>query len=92
MKINKITPLTASPKAESITKPILLISVVLTLVIAALWFLWPTILIKSIHFQKVYLDYLTEQFYTGDTKADLIILGVCFYMGYCMPLAQGMAK
>lgn len=92
MKINKITPLTASPKAESITKPILLISVVLTLVIAALWFLWPTILIKSIHFQKVYLDYLTEQFYTGDTKADLIILGVCFLYGILHALGPGHGK
>ncbi|GAD89203.1 hypothetical protein VHA01S_017_00100 [Vibrio halioticoli NBRC 102217] len=106
MNINKITPLEASqpifqqkplstPLAQakvSMSKSMLVIAVVLALVVVALWFLWPVILLNSIHLQKESLDYLTEQFYSGDSKADFIILGVCFLYGILHSLGPGHGK
>lgn len=82
---------TQSPQ-KNMARPAVVVGTVLSLVVTALWYLWPSILINSIHFQKVYLDYLTEQFYTGGIKADLIILGVCFLYGILHALGPGHGK
>ncbi|WP_261816923.1 nickel/cobalt transporter [Vibrio gallicus] len=92
MKINKITPLEVVEQPKSLAKPMLCIGISLSLVVAVLWYLWPTILINSIHFQKESLDYLTEQFYNGDSHATLIILGVCFLYGILHALGPGHGK
>ncbi|CAM2833425.1 nickel/cobalt transporter [Vibrio rarus] len=93
MKINKIVPLEApQPSKVSMSKPMLIIAVVLLLVVVALWFLWPVILLTSIHWQKESLDYLTEQFYSGDNSAHLVILAVCFLYGILHSLGPGHGK
>ncbi|OBT17026.1 hypothetical protein A9264_09875 [Vibrio sp. UCD-FRSSP16_10] len=93
MKIHKITPLEApQPTKVSMSKPMLVIAMVLLLVVVALWFLWPVILLESIHLQKESLDYLTDQFYNGDSQSDLIILGVCFLYGILHSLGPGHGK
>lgn len=94
MKINKITPLPLEigPEKKRTNKPMILLVAILALVVISLWMLWPTILLESIHFQKVSLDYLTEQFYSENSYAALIILGVCFIYGILHSLGPGHGK
>lgn len=57
-----------------------------------LWQFWPQILLHSLQWQKISLDYMTDQFYQPGISAKLIILAVCLLYGVLHALGPGHGK
>lgn len=64
----------------------------LILLVAGLWYFWPQILMHSIRWQKLSVDYLSEQFYLPGATAKWTILGICLLYGVLHALGPGHGK